>query len=226
MDGKIPRPPNAWILYRSDKNVEIMAENALSGEKITQNEISKIVGQMWGAVTPEEKAHYEVLALEAKKRHAQMYPGYKFQPRSKEQREQEKAEKALRKAAPRVSRARARAQAQPYNLARGQAIASPISQFPSADEVTLNLPNTAGAFPLPSFDALAYDVNVPPTANEGVSFNFDNLNFDSLDFNLQLYQPQSGPVAGPSYYYEAELPPFGGMYFPGNATWQTDPSLE
>jgi hypothetical protein len=138
MKGEIPRPPNAWILYRSDKNAEITAEYAENGKKITQCEVSTTVAQMWRAATPEERAHYEILAEQAKERHAAMYPGYKFQPKKPEQKAKEKAEKALRKATPKLSRARARAQAQPYTSARGQGVTSPTSipsQFPQSHEV-------------------------------------------------------------------------------------------
>src|SRR5437762_8345286 len=40
---KLPRPPNSFILYRKDKQPEILAKY----ENISNNEVSKIVGQMW-----------------------------------------------------------------------------------------------------------------------------------------------------------------------------------
>ena len=43
--GKPPRPPNCFILYRSDKVEEIRAKQSLSTEKM-QKDISKLVAGM------------------------------------------------------------------------------------------------------------------------------------------------------------------------------------
>lgn len=44
--GKPPRPPNCFILYRSDKVEEIRAKQQLSKEKM-QKDISKLVAGMY-----------------------------------------------------------------------------------------------------------------------------------------------------------------------------------
>ncbi|KAB5592851.1 hypothetical protein CTheo_3711 [Ceratobasidium theobromae] len=78
-----PRPPNAWILYRSDKLREI-AESQPTGPRRPQAEISKIISQMWSAEGPETKGMYEARAEEKKAEHAALYPDYKFAPMKKE----------------------------------------------------------------------------------------------------------------------------------------------
>lgn len=78
-----PRPPNAWILYRSDKLREL-AVNQPPGPRKPQAEISKIISQMWAAEGPETKGMYESRADEKKAEHALLYPGYKFAPMKRE----------------------------------------------------------------------------------------------------------------------------------------------
>ncbi|CAG8587787.1 1766_t:CDS:1 [Ambispora leptoticha] len=74
---KPPRPPNAFILYRRSKQQEIVAAN----EGITNNEVSKQVGEMWHKASADEKSHFQQLADAAKMEHAQKYPEYKYRPR-------------------------------------------------------------------------------------------------------------------------------------------------
>ncbi|CAE6469461.1 unnamed protein product [Rhizoctonia solani] len=78
-----PRPPNAWILYRSDKLKEL-ATNQPPGPRKPQAEISKIISQLWQSEGPETKGMYEARAEEKKAEHAALYPDYKFAPMKKE----------------------------------------------------------------------------------------------------------------------------------------------
>ncbi|CAE7218112.1 unnamed protein product [Rhizoctonia solani] len=81
--GQPPRPPNAWILYRSDKLKELATSQA-PGPRKPQAEISKIISQMWQAEGPDTKGRYEARAEEKKAEHAALYPDYKFAPMKKE----------------------------------------------------------------------------------------------------------------------------------------------
>ncbi|KAF9540233.1 hypothetical protein EC957_004478 [Mortierella hygrophila] len=69
---KVPRPPNAFIIYRR--------EHSAGYSKITAAELSKILGEQWANEPPERKAHYFKLAKAAEKEHALMFPYYKFTP--------------------------------------------------------------------------------------------------------------------------------------------------
>ncbi|CAE6480075.1 unnamed protein product [Rhizoctonia solani] len=51
-----PRPPNAWILYRSDKLKELATQQT-SGPRKPQAEISKIISQMWQQEGPDTKGN-------------------------------------------------------------------------------------------------------------------------------------------------------------------------
>lgn len=70
-----PRPPNAWILYRSDC-IQKHRENRPPGApKPTQAELSKLFGEQWRNEPDEVKGGYERLAEAARDEHAQKYPG-------------------------------------------------------------------------------------------------------------------------------------------------------
>ncbi|TGJ81747.1 hypothetical protein E0Z10_g7033 [Xylaria hypoxylon] len=74
---KIPRPRNAFILYRQ----------AWQGYFATQNpglanpEISKLIGEKWREQPESVKNEWKQLAEDEKIRHQRQYPGYRYQPR-------------------------------------------------------------------------------------------------------------------------------------------------
>ena len=69
----IPRPPNAFMLFRSDLCTRITVER-------DHRQISRIAGIRWRALTPAERVPWQQLADEAKRQHALKYPGYKYTP--------------------------------------------------------------------------------------------------------------------------------------------------
>ncbi|KAG6875607.1 hypothetical protein C0992_003111 [Termitomyces sp. T32_za158] len=59
-----------------------------------QGDISRMVSQLWHNESKEVKAEYQQLALMRKLEHEAKYPGYKYSPRSKEQRERERGSRS------------------------------------------------------------------------------------------------------------------------------------
>ncbi|KAI9158508.1 Repressor of filamentous growth 1 [Paramyrothecium foliicola] len=74
---KIPRPRNAFILYRQHHQAQVTAQNP----KLSNPEISKIIGLQWKSEKPEVKDIWKKLAEEEKQRHQRQYPEYRYQPR-------------------------------------------------------------------------------------------------------------------------------------------------
>ncbi|KAF8139935.1 hypothetical protein EV363DRAFT_1311173 [Boletus edulis] len=77
-EGHIPRPPNAFMVFRSwlwNK------DNLKSIERDNRN-VSRIAGRYWNALSEAERAPFRSLAEEAKARHAQLYPEYRYSPGS------------------------------------------------------------------------------------------------------------------------------------------------
>ncbi|KAI5310696.1 hypothetical protein KEM55_003316 [Ascosphaera atra] len=76
-DRKIPRPRNAFILFRQHLQLSVVAQNP----GLSNPEISKIIGNQWQMMSPEAKQQWKDLAEEEKMRHQQQYPDYRYQPR-------------------------------------------------------------------------------------------------------------------------------------------------
>ncbi|CAI7566720.1 unnamed protein product [Penicillium manginii] len=76
-DPKIPRPRNAFILYRQHHQAAVVTHNP----GLANPEISKIIGMQWRALKEGEKNEWRALAEEEKARHAQQYPTYRYQPK-------------------------------------------------------------------------------------------------------------------------------------------------
>ncbi|KAF2268179.1 hypothetical protein CC78DRAFT_15934 [Lojkania enalia] len=71
---KIPRPRNAFILYRQHHQHAIVARNP----GLANPEISKIIGEQWKAESEAQKKIWRDLAVA---RHQEQYPDYRYQPR-------------------------------------------------------------------------------------------------------------------------------------------------
>ncbi|KAJ5101663.1 hypothetical protein NUU61_003885 [Penicillium alfredii] len=76
-DPKIPRPRNAFILYRQHYQSVVVSHNP----GLANPEISKIIGEQWRSLSEDEKSKWKALAEEEKARHQQQYPDYRYQPR-------------------------------------------------------------------------------------------------------------------------------------------------
>ncbi|KAK4052413.1 hypothetical protein OIV83_002215 [Microbotryomycetes sp. JL201] len=77
-ENHTPRPPNAWILYRSAQIQRLKADAVVS--KKPQAEISKLIGFMWRDESNATKLYYEDLAAVKKAEHQRLYPDYAFKP--------------------------------------------------------------------------------------------------------------------------------------------------
>ncbi|PKY37684.1 hypothetical protein RhiirA4_528878 [Rhizophagus irregularis] len=73
---KVPRPPNAFIIYRREKKAK---HNDVFCKR-TEADISKEVGKMWQNEPEDIKDMYYRLAEHAKKKHLEKYSGYRYQP--------------------------------------------------------------------------------------------------------------------------------------------------
>lgn len=75
--SKIPRPPNAFILYRQHWHPHYKQQS----QSMHNNDISKEIGKRWRLETEEVKAKYRKLAEDLKENHAAQNPGYHYAPR-------------------------------------------------------------------------------------------------------------------------------------------------
>ncbi|KAG7095339.1 hypothetical protein E1B28_006101 [Marasmius oreades] len=77
--GYIPRPPNAFILFRSS----FIRSQKISG-KVEGNHstLSKIIGMYWRTLPTAERAEWEAKARIAQDEHRKRYPDWRFRPGS------------------------------------------------------------------------------------------------------------------------------------------------
>ncbi|KAG7090847.1 hypothetical protein E1B28_009929 [Marasmius oreades] len=147
-NGKVKRPPNAWILFRSDIARALAQEEELHPElpRRTQAQISKEISYLWSILDPERKAEYERRAEAKKHEHTMLYPDYRFQPMKKEEKERQKQ---LKKQRDREERYRQRATEAVASSSRAQSVnPSPIPP----------------AIPLPTAALLLNHSTPPPTS--------------------------------------------------------------
>nr|AGS32062.1 MAT1-2-1 [Leptographium profanum] len=74
---RIPRPPNAYILYRKDHHKAVKK----SDPQLSNNEISVILGRQWNAETDAVRMHYHSMAVEIKRQVERLHPDYRYNPR-------------------------------------------------------------------------------------------------------------------------------------------------
>ncbi|KAG9106582.1 hypothetical protein FRC07_008780 [Ceratobasidium sp. 392] len=105
--GHIPRPKNAFILYRS-WYVKQGFLNGIEASVYTKSndhrEISRIVGRLWKEMSEKDRQTWRVNAEEEKKQHALKHPNYKYSPNAR----RDNASVPLRSAPARASTTRSR----------------------------------------------------------------------------------------------------------------------
>ncbi|TFY67991.1 hypothetical protein EVJ58_g1285 [Rhodofomes roseus] len=75
--GHIPRPPNAFMLFRAD----FVRKKHIPGSIETSHiSLSKIIGNVWRELPYEDKQYWVLEAKRAKAEHKLQYPNYKFRP--------------------------------------------------------------------------------------------------------------------------------------------------
>jgi hypothetical protein len=89
--SKVPRPPNAFILYRKKHHPLVVAENPT----IANNDISVILGRQWKNEPDRIKREYKSLAEKIKRQHALDNPGYQYAPRKPSEKKRRMTAKKL-----------------------------------------------------------------------------------------------------------------------------------
>lgn len=81
MEEKIPRPRNAFILFRQHHHKLLIDQLRQEGKPIPHNsEISKLLGTRWRSLSTDEKSYWDSKAQLEKEEHEKKYPDYKYRP--------------------------------------------------------------------------------------------------------------------------------------------------
>ncbi|KAJ7131150.1 hypothetical protein C8R44DRAFT_871678 [Mycena epipterygia] len=78
--GHIPRPPNAFILFRSSL---IRSQRVPSAVEPSHSTLSKIIGLTWQHLPEAERSVWHAKALEASEEHRRRFPAYAFRPQNR-----------------------------------------------------------------------------------------------------------------------------------------------
>lgn len=79
-EGHIPRPRNAFIIFRSEFYSALKSTTSTE-KKVYQQDMSVEVGKAWKTLSEEQKAPYYALQEQEKAQHMIKYPGYVCRPR-------------------------------------------------------------------------------------------------------------------------------------------------
>ncbi|KAJ6544782.1 hypothetical protein DFH09DRAFT_850529, partial [Mycena vulgaris] len=77
-DNHIPRPPNAFILFRSSF---IKSQRVSTEVETNHSTLSKIIGMTWKNLTDDERQVWRHKALDAVAEHKRNFPTYAFRPK-------------------------------------------------------------------------------------------------------------------------------------------------
>ncbi|KIY61831.1 hypothetical protein CYLTODRAFT_332463, partial [Cylindrobasidium torrendii FP15055 ss-10] len=75
----IKRPLNKFMLYRKEMSHKLVADTKITDHR----QISRMVAAAWRALGPAGQQPWADQADAEARRHQQLYPGYKFQPKAK-----------------------------------------------------------------------------------------------------------------------------------------------
>ncbi|GBN37104.1 hypothetical protein AVEN_134609-1 [Araneus ventricosus] len=87
--NKICRPPNAFMLFAKEQRRQV----GMDHPDETNRQISIILGNMWRALSDEDKMKYYKEAQALEKLHKETYPSYVYSPNEARMRKQSKAER-------------------------------------------------------------------------------------------------------------------------------------
>ncbi|KAF8968528.1 high mobility group box domain-containing protein, partial [Flammula alnicola] len=73
--GHVPRPRNAFILFRCDFVRQKKIPEAVEND---HRNISRIVGRIWREMSDKEKEPWVKMAEQEKANHLRIHPGYRF----------------------------------------------------------------------------------------------------------------------------------------------------
>src|SRR6266542_1394420 len=80
-DDKIPRPQNAWVLFRKD--YEANQRVSFPDKALKMKNVSTDAGEVWRKQSTKVKRYFEMLARLAHEQHKKLYPNYKYTPKKK-----------------------------------------------------------------------------------------------------------------------------------------------
>ncbi|KAK5679274.1 hypothetical protein LTS10_008089 [Elasticomyces elasticus] len=153
---KVPRPPNAFIIYRKDWHSTIVAQNP----GVHNNAISVIIDDMWRGESEEVRDAYKQKAAHAKALHELNHPEYQYQPRKPSEKKRRMTKNKLAKIAKAQAEVNGEAVMQqplPYDFDPAALVHENLYNHSAAHSMQLNNYGTEYALQQPSIQQNIYD---------------------------------------------------------------------
>lgn len=199
---KIPRPRNAFILFRQHHHRLLIDELTAQGVEIPHNsKISKMLGVKWQELSGDEKAHWRRLAEKEKTDHERRYPDYRYKPVRKPRKKQiglsfeqqppgiQVVPSAMLPAGPPVQ----------------QQQADPASQAPYFLRQPAQPYYVHQAYPpgyyVPSTGPMVYQAPMPAPVPLQMQMRMRMYPHSQMQLEVNQQQPHHHQQAGPMYYY-------------------------
>lgn len=80
----VPRPPNAFIIFRAEYSRKHAQANKDSSVKTPEKTLSKRAAETWRVLSESEKARYKQLAEQERLDHAKKHPDYRYKPQRRQ----------------------------------------------------------------------------------------------------------------------------------------------
>lgn len=89
---RIPRPPNAYILYRKERHQIVKGKRpGITNNEIceyhvpffwthTDSSVAQVLGRCWNMEHPDIRTYYKKMADDIKEEHKRLYPDYQYRP--------------------------------------------------------------------------------------------------------------------------------------------------
>ncbi|KAL8792602.1 MAG: hypothetical protein Q9195_004825 [Heterodermia aff. obscurata] len=161
--GKIPRPPNSFILYRQYHHPLLKAKNP----EWHNNQISLVLGKQWRNESEEVKNEFKSKAEALKQQHFQDHPEYHYQPRKPSEKKR------------RMTRRRAEASA-----LDGEPSSSSARHYASAMLQDIN--DGLKAFTNADFESELPEFDTTPSGNIVLNLGDDQLDSGTLESMLKF----------------------------------------
>ncbi|CAG8589868.1 11448_t:CDS:1 [Acaulospora morrowiae] len=190
-----PRPPNAFILYRREKQPAILAAN----RHLTNAEISRHIADLWRNESNETRLKWERFADQTKLEHMKAYPNYVYRPnKSKGKRRPGRKQPAAsttpeQSTSPVISQQEGSSTAGPVRPStRGQNRVNMLGRRLELESQTLKM--AATDFQSMLSTAVMNPITPPLESANANTIRFDPLNMAFTDGNVSADEIQLTPI--------------------------------
>ncbi|SJL05118.1 uncharacterized protein ARMOST_08490 [Armillaria ostoyae] len=224
---RVRRPPNSFILFRSDCVVELKKRLEGTVMRYDSKKFNVEVGRHWKSLSKAQQEPYKILALEEAETHKLLYPDYKYKPNwEKTQRGRGKGKsKGKKNVEVETVTVAPEATFVPY-ISPPSVTFEPVFTI-AVPEITVSVPDVfASASPVPVERRFQYDF-VYGTLRPSIFKDDPPVNFrGAVDPNITIFPSLDSLVADSSSSHRLEQGPldFGclGDESPGPVPWKYD----